>query len=102
MQGRGHILNINTVAHILMAFHESADWEAAIVQTLYERASESPSNVNAALLLMARDRPQRSYSNTEKLHCKDSFCCLHWLVCNVQARTFEGALEEARACSTLA
>jgi hypothetical protein len=37
-QGRGHILNINTVAHILMAFHESADWEAAIVQALYAEA----------------------------------------------------------------
>ena len=37
-QGRGHILNINTVAHILMAFQECGDWEEAIVQVMYAEA----------------------------------------------------------------
>lgn len=31
-QGRGHVLNINTVFHILLAFRERGCWEEAIVR----------------------------------------------------------------------
>ena len=37
-QGRGHVLNINTVAHILMAYHQRRNWEEAIVAAMYAEA----------------------------------------------------------------
>ena len=42
-QGRGHVLNINTVAHILMAFKQRGGrgdkaWEEAIVEVMIARA----------------------------------------------------------------
>jgi tRNA (guanine9-N1)-methyltransferase len=37
-QGRGHVLNINTVAHILMAFKQRGNWEEAIVEVMHAEA----------------------------------------------------------------
>ena len=37
-QGRGHVLNINTVAHILMVYSVRRNWEEAIVEVMYAEA----------------------------------------------------------------
>mmetsp|Transcript_44590 Transcript_44590/g.105658 ORF Transcript_44590/g.105658 Transcript_44590/m.105658 type:complete len:389 (+) Transcript_44590:220-1386(+) len=61
-QGRGHVLNINTVFHILLAFRERGCWEEAIVRVMYaeapDRFRDSVSPEQRARLDGARRAPQ--------------------------------------------
>ena len=38
LQGRGHVLNINTVVHILMEFKERLNWEDTLTHVMYAEA----------------------------------------------------------------